>query len=112
VVNLIEELIRLCNDVGGKIETHQDLYVCRMPEKKKAKITFGRLLMFRGMTLEIDGKAAGFSNKREKWEFRIQNDNGTLMVSGGIASIESYITGYSFRVLRENNKNIAEIKLI
>ena len=112
MANLIEELIKLCDDVGGKVEAQQDLYVCRLPEKKKARITFGRLLMFRGMTIEIDGRAAGFSSKHGKWEFRIQNDNGILMVSSGTASMESYITGYSFRVLRENNRNIAEIKLI
>jgi hypothetical protein len=112
VANLIEELIKLCNDVGGKIETQQDLYTCRLPEKKKARISFGYFFMFRGIAIEIDNKVAGFSNKRGKWEFRIQNDNGIWMVSSGTASIESYITGYSFRVLRENNRNIAEIKLI
>jgi hypothetical protein len=112
VANLIEELIKLCNDVGGKIETQHDFYACKLPEKKKARITFGRLFMFRGMTIEIDGKAAGFSNKRGKWEFRIQNENGAVTVSNGVASMESYINGYTFRVLREHGKNIAEIRLV
>lgn len=112
MANLIDELIKLCNDVGGKIETQQDLYTCKLPEKKKARISFGYFFMFRGMAIEIDNKVAGFSTKRGKWEFRIQNDNGIWMVSSGTASIESYITGYSFRVLRENNRNIAEIKLV
>jgi hypothetical protein len=112
VNNIIGELIRLCNDVGGKVETQQDLYVCRLPEKKKVRITFGRLFMFRGMTVEIDGRAAGFSNKRGKWEFRIQNENGAVSVLNGAASMESYINGYMFRVLREHGKNVAEIKLV
>jgi hypothetical protein len=112
VGNIIEELVELCRDVGGKIEAQRDLYTCRLPERKRVRISFGRLLMFRGMTIEIDGKAAGLSTKRGKWEFRVLSDSGALAVSSGAATMESYADGYSFRVLRENGKNIAEIKLI
>jgi hypothetical protein len=79
--NPLERLAAFCREVGGAPELGGERLVCRFSARRRVRVAAGWLLGgYRGISIEVGGKAWGFVRSREAWRFAVRERGGAARV--------------------------------